>query len=615
MMKSAIKYIFVLGALLVMTSSCADFLDKAPNSEMPAEEVFRDPTKFRHFQEDIYSYLNSFCFGPNRETKMHASYAYGGLGRIRAGSFEAITDLAKATEPGTTTSVWAKGDWSDGLLGIHQELILPYTEGYKAIRKCNQVLKYYPDVENMEEAEMSRYIGETLFLRAFFYFEMIKRFGGVPYIDWVVDLEEDMDIPRDSYDYCAGKILEDLQRIIDENLLPVKQDGPNLGRPTLGAAMAYKARVLLYYASPLNNDHWNSDPSRWKAAAEAAYDLIQLNVYSLNTWNEWDNQFYTTDNKERIFQRLEDPHGFEEGIRYGWAPQSMTHGAPGLGTNEMSGTYPTQNFVDMFEMADGSIPIKLGAEYDGLHPVIHSETGYSDAAMYENRDPRFYKIVAHDGMTQWFNISLNPRPTIDLAEVDYSKPGNPAGRNTTTTRYNVGYLSKKMWPAQYYGGSSERLYTPWTFIRYSELYMIYAEAMNEAFGPDIDGLGKGMTARDALNTIRNRDLTGPNRRDVKVAAGDKEAFRERIINDNAIEFFLEEHRWWDICRWKKGVETFDRPIYRIRIIREADGTSTLIRDEIEKHVFKEYMHRYPLPKSEVEKSKALEQNPGWEVTE
>jgi hypothetical protein len=158
---------------------------------------------------------------------------------------------------------------------------------------------------------------------------------------------------------------------------------------------------------------------------------------------------------------------------------------------------------------------------------------------------------------------------------------------------------------------------PWIFFRYTEVYLIYAEAMNEAFGPDVDGLGNGLTARQALNEIRNRFfLETKIQRDVQVAAGDKAGLRERIMNENAVEFFLEEHRWWDICRWKMGIETFNRPLYCIRVIRKVDGTKELIRDLIETHKFEDYMHRYPLPKSEVEKSKGiLIQNKGWEVTQ
>lgn len=621
-MKITIKKLTNIFAILLLVQffvSCSDFLDQAPSSTMSEEDVFTDPTRFRRFVNDTYSYLTCIQYGNNHSKADYGACAYGGLGRVGLASFDAITDLAKASNTSTPASPWAMGDWTDSKVGVRQELLLPYTEGYSAIRKCNLILENIERVGLTDEDLKKNYIGQALFLRAFFYFEMIKRYGGVPYVDRVLSIEENLDLPRDTYDYCVEKILADLQRIIDEQLLPVKQADSDLGRPTLGAAMAYKARVLLYYASPLNNENWATDNTRWKAAAQAAYDLMQTNYYSLITNTTlWENQFFGADNSERIFQRMEDKIAYESGgNRYRfWADFCLYHGAPGTGARQLGGgTYPTQNFVDMFEMADGTPPIQLGVNYNGLNPVINTASGYTDEEMYKNRDPRFYMTVAYDGVPTWFGPSAG-KDSIKIYESDELNPGISA-QHTSSNRYNVGYITKKLWPREFSGLTPKtEVIMPWIFFRYTEVYLIYAEAMNEAFGPDTDGLGTGMTARQALNTVRNRFASETGiQRDVQVAAGDKEGLRERIMNENAVEFFLEEHRWWDVCRWKKGVETFNRPVYRIRVKRKADGTKELIRDLIETRKFEDYMHRYPLPKSEVEKSRGiLKQNPGWEVS-
>ncbi|MDR0543349.1 MAG: RagB/SusD family nutrient uptake outer membrane protein [Dysgonamonadaceae bacterium] len=610
-MKMAIKILSILILTMLSFVSCSDYLDQAPNSAMSEEDVFTDPTRFLRFVNDTYSFLTWY-----NGSAEYGTCSYGGLGRVGLASFDAITDLAKASNSSTPTSPWAMGDWTNSKTGVKQELLYPYTNGYAAIRKCNLILNNIDRVKDLTMEVKNNYIGQALFLRAFFYFEMIKRYGGVPYIDRVLSIEENLDLPRDSYDFCVDKIVADLQRIIDEQLLPVKQANADLGRPTLGAAMAYKARVLLYYASPLNNENWESDHSRWEAAAQAAYDLIQKNLYSLiKTRNGWGTQFFDAENTERIFQRMEDKIGLEIGgnrQRF-WADFCLYHSAPGIGVRQQgNGSYPTQNFVDMFEMADGKQPIKLGAEYNGLNPVINPGSGYSDATMYDNRDPRFYQTVAYDGLPVWFGQAAD---TIEVYESDEQRPG-VAAQHTSANTYNVGYITRKMWPKEFSGLTPKTtVIMPWIFFRYTEIYLIYAEAMNEAFGPDVDGLGTGLTARQALNEIRNRFFieTGVNR---DVQANDKASLRERIMNENAVEFFLEEHRWWDVCRWKMGVETFNKPIYRIRVKRKADGTKELIRDVIEIHKFEDYMHRYPLPKSEVEKSKGvLKQNQGWEVSQ
>ena len=612
-MKNNLKIILTILIMGQFFVSCSDFLDQQPNSAMSEEDVFTDPTRFRRFVNDTYSFLTHY---PGRGE--YGACSYGGLGRIGLASFDAITDLAKCSNPSTPSSPWAMGDWTDSKLGVKQELIYPYTEGYRAIRKCNLILENIDRVEGLTDEEYNNYLGQALFLRAFFYFEMIKRYGGVPYIDYVLSIEEELDLPRDTYDDCVEKILSDLQRIIDEELLPVRQADADLGRPTMGAAKAYKARVLLYYASPLNNENWDSDNTRWKAAAQAAYEVIQSNAYALiRTKDLWEKQFFGTDNSERIFQRLHEKIALEDGGNYYlyWADFCLFHCAPNETARQQGGgTYPTQNFVDMFEMEDGTQPIRLGAEYNGLNPVINPASGYTDATMYENRDPRFYMTVAYDGAPVWFGPASDR--TIEVYES--SELSQLDARNTSNLRYNVGYISRKYWPKEF-SATTPRLQVliPWIFFRYTEVYLIYAEAMNEAFGPDVDGLGNGLTARQALNEIRNRfSLETRIQRDVQVAAGDKAGLRERIMNESAVEFFLEEHRWWDVCRWKKGVETFNKPIYRIRVKRKADGTTDLIRDIIETHKFEDYMHRYPLPKSEVEKSKGiLIQNQGWEVTQ
>jgi hypothetical protein len=612
--RKATRAALIMSAAFVFTA-CSDFLDQQPNAAMSEEDVFTDPARFRRFVNDTYSFLTQYNGGLE-----YGACVYGGLGRVGLASFDAITDLAKASNTATPTSPWAMGDWTDSKVGIKQELLYPYTKGYSAIRKCNLILKNIDRVEGLTTEVKDNYTGQALFLRAFFYFEMLKRYGGVPYVEDVLSIEDDLDLPRNSYDDCVAKILADLQRIIDEQLLPVKQADSDLGRPTLGAAMACKARVLLYYASPLNNANWESDNTRWKNAAQAAYDIIQTNNYILiRNKTAWEMQFFGADNSERIFQRMEDKIAYEfGGNRYRfWADFCLYHGAPGTGTRQQGGgTYPTQNFVDMFEMADGTPPIKLGAEYNGRHPVINPASGYTDATMYENRDPRFYMTVACDGVPTWFGPSPG-NETIEVYESDENRPGL-AAQHTSPNRYNTGYITKKMWPREFSGITPQTtVIMPWIFFRYTEIYLIYAEAMNEAFGPDVDGLSNGWTARRALNEIRNRFAAETGiRRDVQVATGDKASLRERIMNENAVEFFMEEHRWWDICRWKLGVETFNKPIYYIHIKRKADGTKELIRDVIETHKFEDYMHRYPLPKSEVEKSKGvLLQNPGWEVTQ
>lgn len=591
-MKTKFKYkIYTLLLLWFFAlNSCEDYLDKAPSSDLPENAVFSDPRLFKEYVDGIYPYL---WYSPSGAW---AAYSYGGFCSMQMGCLEDATDLSDGArnDAGPRANL-NLGSWFAGM-GVQAEVEWPWEGSYKVIRICNRILDNVDVISGLSDTERNEIKGQALFFRGFFHFQLIKRYSGVPYVKKAFNADDDMDLTRNTYDECIEMMCEDYDEAAE--LLPLNFKSSEFGRPEKGAALAMKARALLYAASPLNNP--TNDIEKWKKAAQAAYNVIALNRYAMVPKEEYQNVFYGVPyTTETIFSRNGGPGG------YGNSAMSMPNWGSfelGVGARPWSSEWgatpcPTQNLMDMYETSDGQKIINDYENYNGLNPDFNTASGYTDALMYENRDPRMYYTFLLNG-EPW----LDAKNGIELFFNENGSPGQHIDEGVNWTR--TGYLQKKFWDPVL-SPSTGSTYMNWSFIRYTDVIMIYAEAMNEAFGPDNDGLGTGLTARMAVNQIRNR--IGH----VDVIAADQNELRERIMNERAIEFAYEGQRWYDVIRWNKGVEYFNNPVYGIRTTKMTDGTFKLERRKVMERVFKDYMHRYPIPKAELDKSKNLVNNPGW----
>ena len=513
-MKKIIIYSIIILSPSIFFSCVDDFLDKSESDILTSDQVFSDPALFKKFHDDIYTYLH---YWPGD----WACQSFGGLGRIGYSSFEGATDLAEASRSvaGTNAS-FNLGNWSQTSYGAKVELIWPWEGAYAGIHRCNVVLEKADKVPGLDIDEINGYKSEALFLRAFFYFELIKRYGGVPYITKSLNENDDLNFAREPYDTCVAKIVKDIEASIAYLPNANEQANIDLGRPTKGAALALKAKALLYAASPLNTEPYNvgqgsgnadlyfiEEPNteaetrqKWIDAAQAAYEIIKdSSQYSLiRDPDRYLSIFYgDAKNSEVIYSRVDGYFSFTGAKAFtGWVSFSYVGASRGYGGS--AGTYPTQNLVDMYEMADGSIPI-LGYNQDGA-PIINPASGYDEQHMWDNRDPRLkLTVLCNQDMWQdrpveiWFDKN---NPTISGSEV------KDAMDYTTT-----GYLCRKMWPEELRQGSTASVIMNWNWFRLTDVVLWYAEAMCQAFGPDADGLGNGKTARMALNSIRNRFST------------------------------------------------------------------------------------------------------------
>ena len=556
-------YYLLMGAFAAAsTSSCKkNYLDKAPSVVLPEDSVFSKPLLASQYADNAYNFLlNDYArFNDHR----------GISGQAADEGVSGNNDVGVRTLTlGTYHDHYERGgEPLDDIRGV-------YTRMYQGIRITNLMLARMDGVQWTPAQSPGRIKGEMYFLRAYFYFELVRRFGGVILIDKAYGANDDLDFPRSSYDSCVAFILNDLDKATP--LLEAGYDNTNNGRATKGASMALKSRVLLYAASKLNNE--SNDLTKWQAAAAAAKAVMDLNTYSLQA--TYADLLNVASSPEYIMIKIRGPRTASDGRLLDFAMSPGSGGAQGS-------LNPTQNHVDLYEMqATG-------------RPITDAASGYNAANPYNGRDPRFYANILYN------NADWQGR------KIEMWNGGKDYIENNiiyTATRY----YCRKMWPEPYIRNTSGTALINYIHFRYAEVLLNYAEAQNEAVGPDA-------TVLAAINQVRARvsmpALQTTNAAGAGYVAPTKDAMRARIRNERAVELAFEDQRWYDIQRWKAGPEIVAQPVYGMNVVRVNATTFTyskvLLPQPFQK-VFADYMHRYPIPRSEVYKSKGiLKQNPGW----
>ena len=480
-------------------------------------------------------------------------------------------------------------------------------EYYEGIRRANIIINNIDVVPfnitfvNFEgEVKALNYTvkAEARFLRAYFYFELVKRYGGVPLLgDRVFKLGDDMEIPRNTFKECIDYMVSELDDIkYDLRSVTMPDAASSAHAATIEAAMALKCRILLYAASPLFNgktislDSENQrelvgyadyDIRRWKEAADAAqYFIDTFGPDGAKTVDLARNQmaiflsFYSSSaNPELIFFRQ---GGQDKTIETANGPLGFTGNALGNGR-----TNPTQNLVDAFLMRDGKMRGK-SASYP-----------YNTQRPYDNRDPRLALAILYNG-SNWLGTVL---------ETNQGGANNPTNSaEYTKTGYYMRKFMGNFTGATEYGNS----YHLWVIFRYAEILLNYAEALNEyeASPPK--------EVYDALILLRTR--AGIDRGSDRQYGLDpnmtQEEMREVIQNERRIELAFEEHRFWDIRRWRIAEEVFKEPLKGMSIVKTLSSTIYTEVDVLDVR-FEEKRYLYPIPYSEVIKNSNMVQNPKW----
>ena len=538
------KIIYILVAILALNS--CDVLYMKPLDKVSDADVWEDSAL-------IELYVNASYNSINHEFSQHM--------------------LSDASDETYCIHNWAnfwviqKGEMtSDNVTGI-SEKINYWKSAYSNIRTINVFFDRIDDAP-VETDLKNRMKGEMKFIRAWIYANLIWRYGDVPLITDLFELNQDYKVKRDSYSDCVDFITKELDDAM--TWLPAKSSSETLGRATGDACKALKARVLLYAASEQNNPSHSKE--KWEAAAEATKAVLDAG-YSLG--NDYQSVFLE-DNDEIIFARYFTQANSTDFMLFNGRN----------GSNGWTGENPTQNLVNAYEMTNGELPY-LNEE---LPLKINPASGYDESNPYAGRDPRLDASILHDG-SMWAG-----RET-ETWHGGLDSPESSIGSwNASKTAYAFKKFMVESIPPS---GSSVKPENPWIFFRLAEFYLNYAEIMYE--------LGNEEQAREYVNKVRARQSVNM---PPVTASGEK--LRDKIRNERRVELAFEGHRFFDVRRWCIADETENRDLLAMNIQKQADGTKTYEVTMLLKRSFLEQHKLVPIPRTEIDKSEgSLVQNPGY----
>ena len=550
------------GALTIGAAACSkSFLDTKIDSAQTAQTLNSNYTTLISLANAPYAYLrNEFTI-------------------VDSNLFAPVSDETVQTAASARVRPFNDGSWNatnnpDNYYGGYYTGIraanyfLEQSPTYRAFLALNRDtssstgrINYTNDTLNM-----GWYRAEAHVLRAYFYFELSKRYGGVPLVTNTLGIGDNTNLAKASYDDIVHFIVNEINSYKDSLQVNWKTSSftNNDGRISRGMALALKARTLLYAASPLHNT--TNDVAKWKDAAAALNDVMVFaqgaGAYSLHAdYRNYFLQNNTLTSAETIWAIRNTANHWPESQNY---PIATPGGA--------SGITPTQDLVADYEYKGAPVPDKP----------------------YANRDPRlYYSIVTND--TTW-----------NARKIDESPGGSDDRTKANASR--TGYYLKKFLNDGLNLPQNGTQVHHWPLFRYGEVLLEYAEAMNEAYGPD-DANGYTLTARQALNNVRSRTgVAMP-----AVAAADPTAFRDAVKHERRIELAFENYRYWDLLRWKDAGTVLNQPVNGVSVTKDPSGKFIYAPIVVENRVFDaSKMYYYPFPQSEIIKSKGvLQQNTGW----
>lgn len=575
--------VFFLG--IVLFSSCSDILDKKPLTEVSDGDLWSDPALANSFVNSRYNQIGyNGC-----ESMLSSACDESEMPWLRGCE---ITNFARmsATDLGRMNGAWYGNDnrsWSTK---------------WTNISNCNIFFERVGNVPFASESERTLLKGQVRFIRAYEYFDLISRWGGVPILTKSFTINDQAEIvgqKRNTYQECIDFLVAQLDSAASE--LPATWSGSDYGRATSVAALALKARILLYAASDLMNvgvknpevGYTQPLPDRWNKAAQATTEALDAalkagyRLYNMvsDSAKNYQQIFLdnTSANTEAIFFRMGTASSEGENIYNG----DQYNGPNGYGG--WGGNCPLQELVDDYEVVKNGVasPFDWKNAEEAMHP-------------YENRDPRFYATILYDG-AQWMSRLLETFFTVDANGKETgggkdSKYGNDSW-NSSPTGYNL----KKFQDETYVQNSWNFKAKNWNIIRMAELYLNKAEALYE--------IGNEDGAREAVNAVRKRAGL-PN----VVASGSD--LLEAIKHERRIELAFEEHRYYDVRRWKDAPKYFGRTVHSVMIKKYPDGHKTYEPSSIRNAVggdrkWDDKMYWLPIPKSEMDKNPNFVQNPGY----
>ena len=671
-----IRPIIVLILIGYVQISCSDYLDtdKYFEDRMSIEKAFKQ----KDYAENWLAHAFSFLENENADV-CNKNYSWHNFADdIYTGDWD---DLYKKFKNGEYDESSCQLSWSSC---------------YKGIRQASEFINNIDVNEEMSKEEITDHKGQARFLRAYLYWLLLRKYGPIPIIktdDGMIDYTlsyQQIALPRNSYDDCVDYITTELVQAAKE--LPLDREALNIARLTRGAALAARAKVLLYAASPLvngNNDEYANklvddqgnrllsqkyDESKWAKAAAAAKDVMELGKYHLyvayyrdfgnndfpptivppynpeysnKDWPEgwrdidpfasyralFDGELSASANPELIFSRVQNESGGEDGGLQWMVVHMLPRGANGWNTLGI-----TQKQCDAYYMNDGSDAPGKDKEIgrgDGSDRLKGYVTAADVAAgkykpllegtslQYANREPRFYASVAYNGCL-WTLSSATQAEHRNYRAWYYR--GSVDGYTNTSSWLRTGIGCRKyVHPDDTYENNSlsQIKYKPEPAIRYAEILLIYAEALNELDGsyqiPAWDG-SKTYTISRNVQEMKKGILP------IRLRAGlpdygediyaSKDKFRKKLKRERQIELMGEGHRYYDLRRWKDAPVEEVLPVYgcnTVMTVNQRDLFYTPIVVYSIPTTFSDKMWFWPISKTELKRNSRLTQNPGWQT--
>lgn len=559
-----LKYTYLSSLFVLLLTGAAgckkDFLNTRIDTYETPDKIITDRTT-------LFSFANSF----------YGSTQYG-LTSLDGNLFAAASDEAQQTSAVSQALVYNQGSLNPNNnpeSGLYQSFydgiraanfFLTYSVGYRRFLAVNRdtvtdSVNYHQDIQNI-----AWYQAEAHIARAYYYMELIKRWGGVPVVTATLNQTGTRYIKNSTYDEVVTYIVGQIDS--NRNALQVNWANSNFtnydGRFSLGSALAIKARVLLYAASPLHNP--SNDITRWQKAAAAASDLMTATGLGYSLDGGGYGNYFTGSNAlkspETIFAVRRAANNSPETQNY---PIATPGGA--------SGETPTGNLVADYEYTDMPDP----------------------ANPYNNRDPRLGATVVTNG-SFWNNRTIDESPggSDDMAAANSSK---------------TGYYLKKFLTDNLNLTQGATAQNQWVVFRYGEILLDYAEAMNEAYGPDNPGPASGLTARQSLKMVRDRASSSL----PLVTAASPSDFRAALKHERRIELAFEDHRYWDLLRWKDAATVLSQPVLGVAVTKTTTGSFAYQQITVAPRIFHAPAnYLYPFSQQEVVNSHStLQQNPGY----
>lgn len=635
-------------------SSCESFLDidKYVYDQVTIDSVFGSKERLLQYINGAASYLPD-------ESRLWSVSAYSPSGYAD----EAIAAWVDYNHRGMFLLV-------DQVTPRDTKAFNPWENYYRAIRKTNILLERIPECKELTDLERRDYTGRAYFLRAYFYYSLMRLYGPVPILpDQAFDTDtpaEQVSYERSSYDDCVEYVCANFEKAAD--FLPVEREESFQYVPTRGAALAFMARQRLYWASPLFNGNpyyadWRrsdgipfiaqtEDNGRWGKAAVVFKQIIDLNRYKLNTVEK-------IESTEKVGGTLELPETVsKEAFPYGAGDidpyrsyKSIFDGSIqsiynkeliyySTRTNDsddwivypnplegINGFSVTQDMVDAYRMADGR-DYSEASDYEKSWEAVGTGKTFSEnymlssdrARMHDNREPRFYASIGFNHCV-WPCTSYTGTENRKNFVANYYKDGNSQPAGVFKVDYNrTGYTCRKYINQEdsWRGGTIKAKVYP--IIRYAEVLLGYVEAMNEmqsVYTDERTGISVSRNVAEMVfyfNQIRYRaGLPGITEKE----ANDYRTMKDLIKREYQVEFAFEDHRYYDLRRWKDAPIAYNRPVTGMDVSakmseRQKFYTVKIWNTEVAmKRVFSNKMYFYPIDQGVLDRNAKLVQNPGW----